>query len=65
MALWGGWSAKAEYLYVDLGSLSNTLNVPEAGGTLTVVTSSTIRDHIFRVGANYRFGSAPVVSSAY
>jgi outer membrane immunogenic protein len=52
-ALWGGWTAKAEYLYMDLGSLSNTFTLAD-GEVLT--TNSTIRDHIVRIGANYHLG---------
>jgi outer membrane immunogenic protein len=50
-AVLGNWTAKAEYLYMDLGSISNTLAVPSQ--TTTFMTSSTVKDHIFRVGANY------------
>ncbi len=54
------WSAKMEYLYVDLGSISNTFNVPIAGTPVTpavhsYTSTSNIRDHIIRVGLNYRF----------
>ena len=50
-AIWGNWSAKAEYLYMDLGNISNTLVVPSQAGTF--ITTSTVKDNIFRVGANY------------
>jgi outer membrane immunogenic protein len=43
----GPWSAKAEYLYVDSGTTSLTL----AGITADV----RIKNHIGRVGINYRF----------
>jgi len=51
-ALGGNWTAKAEYLYVDLGSSSaaNTVAVP--AGTLNVKNQT----QIFRGGVNYRFG---------
>ena len=52
-ALWGNWTAKAEYLYMDLGSISNTLAIPSQITTFT--TSSTVKDHIFRAGVNYQF----------
>ena len=42
------WSAKLEYMYMHLGS------VHFFQGTTTPVTSS-IREHILRVGINYRF----------
>ena len=56
------WSAKLEYLYVDLGSVSNSATAALGGGFFTAPTSATllsshdIRDHIIRVGVNYRFG---------
>lgn len=63
------WSAKAEYLYYDLGSVNY------AGGLLLAtvpvntprysISSSAIADftgNIVRVGVNYRFGSGSVVA---
>jgi outer membrane immunogenic protein len=48
------WSAKLEYLYVDLGSFSNTFT---GLGTFTPVTLSThVTDNIVRAGLNYHFG---------
>jgi outer membrane immunogenic protein len=52
-ALWGGWTGKVEYLYMDLGSVSNALNTGTAAAAATVTTNSSIRDHIVRIGANY------------
>ena len=64
---WGhGWSAKLEYLYVDLGTVNTTINTgltPVIGTTTTsVVTGSTtftasnhVREQIVRVGFNYKF----------
>jgi outer membrane immunogenic protein len=51
----GGWSAKAEYLYLNLGSIS-TNGVYENS---SITSNSTVRDHIVRIGANYHFGAAP------
>lgn len=53
------WSTKLEYLYVDLGSVNNNFTIPGAVGAGTnyvVSSSSSIHDHIIRVGLNYRFG---------
>jgi outer membrane immunogenic protein len=57
-ALSGNWTVKAEYLYVDLGSLSTTLvtNIPtfnQVGDVMT--TSANLRANIARAGVNYRF----------
>ena len=50
------WSAKLEYLYMDLGDSEITVNV---AGVSTRVTRS-FTDHIGRVGVNYRFsGGGP------
>ena len=57
--LWGGWSAKAEYLYMNLGSFSTSLDASLPGNPATWLSNSTVRDHIVRVGANYHFGVAP------
>ena len=54
-ALSGNWTAKFEYLYMDLGSVStvgyNLANVVP----LRVNYESDITDHILRIGLNYRF----------
>jgi outer membrane immunogenic protein len=54
--LWGAWSAKLEYLYVDLGSTTNTFVIPAAaaGNTNTTTNSYSFHDHIIRVGLNYK-----------
>jgi outer membrane immunogenic protein len=53
-ALWDQWTAKLEYLYVDLGTIGNTFTGVGAFSPLT--TSSHVTDNIVRVGVNYRFG---------
>jgi outer membrane immunogenic protein len=60
----GNWTAKLEYLYVDLGRVSGsfltTIPAP-GGGFLTSNYSSRITDNVLRVGLNYKF-SGPVVA---
>jgi outer membrane immunogenic protein len=65
----GGWSAKLEYLYVDLGEISNTLPIAinpafgpafNAGGVASATNTSRVIDNIVRVGLNYRFGGDAV-----
>jgi outer membrane immunogenic protein len=54
----GNWSAKIEYLYIDLGTVSGSFVTPvvtASGGQLVTSFSSHITDHILRVGVNYRF----------
>ena len=53
-ALGGNWTAKVEYLYVDLGSQSG---VSPAGAPNAYAFSSDIREHVFRAGLNYRLGA--------
>jgi outer membrane immunogenic protein len=55
--LWDRWSAKAEYLYMDLGHVNNTytFNGLAAGGFATASISSHVTDNIFRVGIDYHF----------
>jgi outer membrane immunogenic protein len=57
-ALWGNWTGKLEYLYIDLGTVNNTL-IGIAPIT-PVATSSRVTDQIVRVGLNYRFGGPGV-----
>jgi outer membrane immunogenic protein len=53
-AISGPWSAKLEYLYMDLGTVNTSFAGP---GVFTLVnTSSHITDNIVRVGVNYRIG---------
>jgi outer membrane immunogenic protein len=53
------WSVKAEYLYVNLGSVSATGLISNAafyGGTANAIShSANVSDHIGRVGLNYHF----------
>jgi hypothetical protein len=51
-----GWSARAEYLYVDFGSHSNTISYDYAGNDSTLTSSDRERDNIVRFGVNYMFG---------
>lgn len=73
-ALSNNWTVKAEYLYMDLGNAPSVSgatqtifpNVPQGGFTTvldtTVATGGKVRDHIFRLGVNYRFGPEPIVA---
>jgi outer membrane immunogenic protein len=56
-ALGNNWSVKAEYLYVDLGSINTTAAIPfPDGGTTNSLNSSVdITAHIARAGLNYKF----------
>jgi len=63
-AIGGNWTAKLEYLYVDLGRTTGsylTALPAFGGGFITGNFSSRITDNILRVGVNYRFGG-PVVA---
>ena len=53
-AFGGGWSAKVEYLYMDLGKLEQTITVPPAA--LAATFNSRLTDNIVRVGLNYKWG---------
>lgn len=60
----GNWTAKLEYLYVDLGNVSGSFVTPivaPSGAFVTAGYSSHITDNILRVGVNYRWGG-PVVA---
>jgi outer membrane immunogenic protein len=51
--LWGGFTAKLEYLYVDLGSFD--------AGIAPIVNNVSFKENIVRAGLNYKF-SGPVFS---
>lgn len=51
------WTSKSEYLYVDLGSASDTV----VAGAGTIAVTSNVKEHIFRTGVNYHFNS-PVIA---
>ena len=55
----GNWTAKVEYLYVDLGTINN--NYVGVGPFAPLAISSHVTDNILRAGINYKFGG-PVVA---
>ena len=58
----GNWTAKAEYLYVDLGSYATS--IPGCANCLPgadITVNHKFTDHIARVGVNYKFGG-PIVA---
>jgi iron complex outermembrane receptor protein len=48
------WTAKIEYLYLDLGTV-NTIPAPVPNSTTAAAFNSRITDNIVRVGINYKF----------
>jgi outer membrane immunogenic protein len=61
----GPWTAKVEYLYMDLGGISDTLAVPAALGAGSITTNSWIHDNIIRAGFNYNFNWGGQQASRY
>ncbi|MDB5581973.1 MAG: porin [Bradyrhizobium sp.] len=63
-AIGGNWTAKLEYLYVNLGNKSDVFALGAFPGQKL---DTEIRESIFRVGVNYRIGGnaayAPVVAA--
>lgn len=61
----GNWSAKFEYLHLDLGTLTSTNILPftcsgvACAGPYTLTTSSAVRDDIIRAGLNYQIAALP------
>jgi outer membrane immunogenic protein len=54
------WSAKIEYLYMDLGRVSSTASFPTAAGIpIGISLNSRITDNIIRAGINYNFSAGP------
>ena len=52
LALSPNWSARLEYLYVDLGTVNNTIAV---AGLPALVDSARVQMNVVRAGVNYRF----------
>ncbi len=52
LALSPHWSAKLEYLFVDLGRPTNTIAI---AGLPTLVDSARVQVNVTRAGVNYRF----------
>jgi iron complex outermembrane recepter protein len=55
----GNWTAKIEYLYLDLG-MYTTIPAPAPGATTTAAFNSRITDNLLRVGVNYKFDANDV-----
>jgi outer membrane immunogenic protein len=62
--LGGGWSAKLEYLYVDLGYITDRFPIAinpafgpafSNGGSANATSTYHVTDNIIRAGVNYRF----------
>ena len=55
------WTVRAEYLHIDLGKVSNTLNLAtgncDFGGPCGASWSRDVRYDTVRAGLSYRFGS--------
>ena len=49
------WTAKIEYLYYDLGTLTNTMTMANGIPGITFESSTRINGNIVRVGLNYKF----------
>jgi outer membrane immunogenic protein len=65
--LGGNWTGKLEYLYMDLGSVTNQVTLitiqPVTGIGANI--SSRITDHVLRAGINYHFPPSPAVVARY
>jgi outer membrane immunogenic protein len=65
-ALWNSLSVRAEYLYAQFKGVSTSSALVGPPGTVSnPFTGSTgnLRDHIVRIGLNYKFGGGAVVAS--
>jgi len=56
VALTSNWSARLEYLYVNVNDLGASTRIPNVLGVGTTNKGIEVRDNIVRVGVNYRFG---------
>jgi outer membrane immunogenic protein len=49
------WTTRTEYLYVDLGSVTDSFVNPALGGVQTL--TSNLHEHVWRTVVSYKFGS--------
>lgn len=56
-ALSNNWSVKGEYLYVDFGKVTTTLNMTAGPGgyAQAISTATDLSAHVARLGVNYKF----------
>jgi outer membrane immunogenic protein len=59
-ALVSNWSAKAEYLFADFGSVSSAVHAINA--PVTLHHEARLMTNIVRAGLNYKFDTSPVVA---
>jgi outer membrane immunogenic protein len=59
----GNWTAKVEYLFVNLGSVAESF-VYAPFPASTYAETSAIRNHVVRVGLNYKFGDPVYAATA-
>src|SRR5262245_10827277 len=72
IALTSNWSARFEYLYVNVDDIQTTARIPNVLGLGSTAMGIQVHDSILRVGVNYRFGprggpgviERPIVASA-
>jgi opacity protein-like surface antigen/outer membrane receptor protein involved in Fe transport len=66
--LGGPWTARLEYLHIDLGTEQETVNNPLNSTPTTIVFNSRITEDLVRLGINYKFdpyaANAPVYKTA-
>jgi opacity protein-like surface antigen len=70
-ALWNSLTLRAEYLYAQFSGVSGggVLQAPNGFPPPTFFTNAftgstgNLRDHIVRIGLNYKFGGGAVVAS--
>jgi opacity protein-like surface antigen len=55
----GNWTAKVEYLFLDLGTVT-TIPAPAANATIAAAFNSRVTDSILRVGVNYKFDAEEI-----
>lgn len=52
--LFGNWTGKLEYLYLDLGTIT-TVPTPAPAATVAAAFYSRVTDNVVRLGVNYKF----------
>jgi outer membrane immunogenic protein len=65
MRLWANWTAKVEYLHIDVSGISTVIPLTTVLPATLTTTTNRIRDDIVRIGLNWKFGGFGGVVAAY
>ena len=57
--LFGNWTGKMEYLYIDYGKVVTSVTDPLNSTPIMLTLYSRLRENVVRAGLNYKFTPNP------